>query len=447
MAPYDLVGSLGTTGQYLVFLFIGMGFGIALELSGFGDSRKLAAQFYLKDMTVLKVMFTGIVVAAVLLFLSTALGLLDFSRVWVNHTYLWPGIVGGLVMGVGFIVGGFCPGTSIVAASTLKWDGILFVLGVFVGVYAFGETVHLFDPFWHSSFMGRFMLPEWLGLPTGVVVLMLVFMALAMFWAGELSESYFGRNTPAGKLRLLPSNRYKLAGAAVLVLLAGVTALIGQPDASRRWELLAEKYGGAVESREVYIHPAEVVEWMEDSAVYTTVLDVRTEGDFNLFHVLDSKRVDAHDLEDAQLLRNLTSAPPNSLVFVISNGETVSTSAWKALTAMGVPNVYIVEGGYNHWLKVYPTDPCIAVPMDPAPVDDERLAYTFSKAVGHGCYSAHPKAVLKEPPTDCYLRHHPELSNAAMEVPRPNPLEGRPEPSFVKKVKLKKKSTVKGGCG
>ena len=74
---------------------------------------KLAAQFYFKDMTVLKVMFTAIVVAMVLIFLTTGFGWLDFNLIWVNPTYLWPGIVGGLIMGVGFIVGGFCPGTSL----------------------------------------------------------------------------------------------------------------------------------------------------------------------------------------------------------------------------------------------------------------------------------------------------------------------------------------------
>ena len=148
---------------YLVFGLIGFAFGFTLEMSGFGDSQKLAAQFYFKDMTVLKVMFTGIVVAAVLIFLSSSLGLLNYDRLWVNPTYLYPGIVGGLIMGVGFIVGGFCPGTSLVAASTLKLDGIVFVLGGLFGVWAFGEMVGSFENFFNSSFYGRLTLFDWLG--------------------------------------------------------------------------------------------------------------------------------------------------------------------------------------------------------------------------------------------------------------------------------------------
>jgi hypothetical protein len=109
MAPFplNLYELLGDFGAYLVFLAIGFAFGYTLEIAGFAKSDKLAAQFYFKDLTVLKVMFTAIIVAMVGIFMVTALGLLDYNLIWVNPTYLWPGIVGGLIMGVGFILGGF----------------------------------------------------------------------------------------------------------------------------------------------------------------------------------------------------------------------------------------------------------------------------------------------------------------------------------------------------
>jgi hypothetical protein len=107
MAPFELGGFLGGVGVYLVYLLIGIGFGATLEMAGFADSRRLAAQFYFKDLTVLKVMFTAIVVAMVLVFLASALQLLDYNLIWVNPTFLIPGIVGGLIMGVGFIIGGY----------------------------------------------------------------------------------------------------------------------------------------------------------------------------------------------------------------------------------------------------------------------------------------------------------------------------------------------------
>ena len=58
-------------------------------------------------MTVLKVMFTAIAVAmAGLLYLNLA-DILDLSLVYLNPTYLWPQILGGVIMGVGFVIGGY----------------------------------------------------------------------------------------------------------------------------------------------------------------------------------------------------------------------------------------------------------------------------------------------------------------------------------------------------
>lgn len=106
MAPFDLT-TLGSAAATAVYLAIGFGFGFALEKAGFGNSCKLAAQFYLHDMTVLKVMFTAIVVSMVLLFAASGLALVDFERIYVNETYLWPALIGGLMLGAGFIIGGY----------------------------------------------------------------------------------------------------------------------------------------------------------------------------------------------------------------------------------------------------------------------------------------------------------------------------------------------------
>lgn len=185
MGPWDLNIELGQVLAWLIYLVIGFCFGFILESAGFGDSRLLAAQFYWRDLRVLKVMFTAILVAMVLIFWSTALGWLDYEQVWVNPTYLWPGILGGLIMGVGFVLGGFCPGTSLVGAATLKLDALWFVAGTAVGIFGFGESVALFNDFWHSSDLGRLTLQDWLGLPTGMVVLGLVVVGILAFWLGD----------------------------------------------------------------------------------------------------------------------------------------------------------------------------------------------------------------------------------------------------------------------
>ncbi len=87
--PEFIAVSAANPWTYVLFAAIGFAFGYTLEMSGFGDSRKLAAQFYFTELTVLKVMFTAIAVAMVLLFGSVSLGILDFSQVWVNPPPHW----------------------------------------------------------------------------------------------------------------------------------------------------------------------------------------------------------------------------------------------------------------------------------------------------------------------------------------------------------------------
>jgi uncharacterized protein len=439
MAPFDLA-ALGTLGNALTFGAIGFGFGAVLELGGFGDTRKLAGQFYLRDMTVLKVMFTGILVAAVLVAGATAFGLLDMSRVWVNPTYLWPGIVGGLIMGVGFILGGFCPGTSVVAASTLKIDGMLFLAGALGGVWLFGETVGAYEPFFLSSSMGRFTLPEWLGLPTGLTLLLVVVAALAMFWAGELAEAYFGERKAWAEIPLRPRSMGKVAGAGVLVLAALVVGLRGQPTPAEKYQLLGEAVKKPVTERAVFVHPAEVVALRSDLTVHVAVLDLREEHDFNLFHLGGARRVDPAALTSPEVLKGLLAAPASTVTFLIANGEGPALEAWKALRASGVQNLYVVEGGVNRWLELYPVDACVATAA-PSAGPEDRLTWRFAYAAGSSLPSAWP-----ELPASRAFR-----TPCAEQVSTAEHHGGHgitwPEHQFAKKVKLQSKAAVKGGCG
>ena len=185
MAPFGQTGILAT-------LAIGFSFGFTLERAGFGNARNLAAQFYLNDMRVLKVMFTAIVTAMVLTYWAAALGFLALEKVFVPQTYLGPVVLGGLVFGAGFIIGGYCPGTALVSTATGKLDGIFFLLGGMIGMFVFGRTVPSFLLFWErSGFHGRLTLPDWIGVDAGLVVLAVILMALGMFWGAEKVEALF----------------------------------------------------------------------------------------------------------------------------------------------------------------------------------------------------------------------------------------------------------------
>jgi len=378
--PLPLAEIFGHWGSYGVYLMIGIAFGAVLEVAGFGNSRILAAQFYFKDMTVLKVMFTGIIVAMVLVFGASAVGLMDYNLLWVNPTYLWPGIVGGLIMGAGFIIGGFCPGTSLVAMATLKKDGLFFVLGVLAGIFLFGETVDYFPIFWNSSYMGRFTLPELFGLSTGVTVLLVVLMALVMFWGGEKLEQYYGGKDP----KKAPKWRYSAAG----VLIVGAVALIfiGQPTIDDRWASIAEVKETELENREKQIHPGELLDSLHDNQLKVIMLDVRDEVDYNLFHILDARHVPLDELPE--IIEELHLEPANALFVTVGNDEEAATEAWKILEAESVPNAYILEGGVNNWIATYGDDDLTKNFNRGA--GDDQLCYIFDSAVGSGYSAAEP---------------------------------------------------------
>ena len=381
---------------YVVFGLIGFAFGFTLEMSGFGDSRKLAAQFYFTEMTVLKVMFTAIVVTLVLLFGAVGLGILDFGQVWVNPTYLASGIFGGLIMGVGFIVGGFCPTTSLASASTGKIDGMFFVAGGFFGAFLFSETEKYFTNWYNNAgYLGRLTLDQVFGIPIGIVVLLIVLMALFMFWGAEQLERIFGKKDLSKEPKLRITGALALVGAAVLLV------VIGSPSLGDKYNKLtfhrevdgqqvAYTANEMLSKRLVFITPAEAFKSKYNQAMNPVYLDVRSEANFNLYHIEDAVNVPINRL--TEIVPALLAEPPaNSIFIVMSNDETAAVEAWKLLVASSVKNVYILGGGVNNWIAFFGEDEK-ALQYAPDAGDDE-LKYTFPAALGDQYESCSPSPI------------------------------------------------------
>lgn len=171
-----------------VALIVGVGFGFALERAGLGSARKLVAQFYGRDLTVLKVLFSALVTAMLGVFWLSRWGLLDLAAVYVPETFVWPQLVGGVLFGAGLIVAGLCPGTACVSAATGRIDGGFVLLGIFSGMLATGLILHHFDRFYDSTAHGAWTLPELFDVPYGAAVAAVVVLALAAFVVAERIE-------------------------------------------------------------------------------------------------------------------------------------------------------------------------------------------------------------------------------------------------------------------
>ncbi len=102
-----LAGMVNSPVDFFLAVCIGFFFGFVLESAGLANCRKIAGVFYFYDVTVVKVMFTGIVTCMLLLYASSALGVLDLSLIFVPDTFIYSYVLAGFILGVGMVMGGY----------------------------------------------------------------------------------------------------------------------------------------------------------------------------------------------------------------------------------------------------------------------------------------------------------------------------------------------------
>lgn len=192
--PLYQLDAFGSPTSKVLAIVLGILFGVALERNGFGRATNLVAQFYGRDNRVLKVMFSAIVTALVGMSVLRAVGVLDMSLMVVPGTFLYPMIFGGFLLGIGFAISGYCPGTSVVAMASRKLDGLFTIVGVALGSLVFGFAYPLVKPFFLSGDMGVLRLPELLQVPEPVIVLAVFAMAVGAFLGAEALEKKIAAN-------------------------------------------------------------------------------------------------------------------------------------------------------------------------------------------------------------------------------------------------------------
>ena len=347
---YPVAMALGT--------LLGFAFGFVLERSGFGRARILAAQFYGRDMRVLKVMFSAIVTATVGLGALGGLGLLDLGALSVPETFLWPQVVGGLVLGAGFVMSGYCPGTAVVATASGNMDGVVALVGVMLGSIAFAFGYPALEAFYLSSDFGRVSLTDLLGVPWTVVALGIAAMAVGAFLFAEWVERALARRAhvepPASPASLRRGVFAGLAGAA----LVGTLTLLVPTGEDTAVASVAPAVGAitAVELAEAVVHG--------DARVY--VVDLRAPDACARSRVPSALCLPADDPQ-----ANLLATFPNTRPLVIYDADGV------APLPTGVPRyagpVLRLTGGWAAFERDVLTEPAPPAHPTPASIADFRL--------------------------------------------------------------------------
>jgi hypothetical protein len=202
----------------MIAFIIGIGFGYVLEQGGFSSTRKLAGLFYGYDFTVLRVFFTAGVTAMVGVLLLEHLNLLNMQLIYVNPTFLWSALIGGGIMGAGFIIGGFCPGTSVCAAAAGRLDAMFFLVGSFIGIFAFTELYPYIKDIYLAENWGAVRIDAFLGLSKELFALILSAAAIGAFVGVRFIEDRVnGRKTVFDTAKF--KTRFAMAAIPIAVIL------------------------------------------------------------------------------------------------------------------------------------------------------------------------------------------------------------------------------------
>lgn len=176
-------------GTIISGLILGAGFGWVLERAGFGSPCKLTAQFRLTDWSVFKVMFTAIVFAAVGLMILEGVGIVQGDELFIPPAFLGAAALGGALVGAGFAIGGYCPGTSLVGFVSGRLDAALFLIGLILGTWGFAWA---FPQIEFLTSLGELSsvntLPELIHVSPIYVNAALIVMAIGVFLMGSWME-------------------------------------------------------------------------------------------------------------------------------------------------------------------------------------------------------------------------------------------------------------------
>lgn len=341
-APFYKFGLFGDHASLIVAFAIGLGFGFFLERAGFGSGNKLARQFYFRDMSVLKVMFSAIITAMVGVFWLSRLGLMDLSLVYLVPTHLWANAVGGLVLGVGFVIGGYCPGTSVVAAAVGRIDAWVYMLGMFAGMVVVGFAMPALGGFMASADLGQVTLASAWNLPYGVLVAAVGLIAAGAFLAAEWGEVKVGARERSSQPLLgmrgwNPSRRF-LGGVVGLGLAAGFA---GTPYRGSDVRVNTRDLAQLVASDADHLGVDELAERLIRGDTTLRLIDLRAHADFATYHLPGAENAPIETL--AQLV-----VRPDEQVLLYSGEDDYAAKAWVMLKARGL-KVYDLRGGLASW--------------------------------------------------------------------------------------------------
>ncbi|MFA5010797.1 MAG: rhodanese-like domain-containing protein [Ignavibacteria bacterium] len=344
MAPLvpDIIGN---ELNLVVALIIGIAFGFILEQAGFSSSKKLVGLFYGYDFTVLRVFFTGGVTAAIGLIILGHYGLVDLNLIYVNPTFIWSALIGGLIMGLGFVIGGFCPGTSICSAAIGKVDAMFFIGGSFIGIFLFAEGYPVFETLFKAGAWGNIRIFDLLGMSQELFAFLLVFMAVTAFIATTMIEKRNNRGYVDPTLQPFKLY-YGLAGIAIII---GLSAF-AFPE--RQTALKEEANNPDVVSKSKFemMDSDELAFRIIDNDRTLQIFDFRKEEEYNELKLPNSTNWTTDNLFGKDIHKKLAIKGMKNVI--VTNNEEEGKKLGYIAVELGYKDIYVLKGGIEEFKNI-----------------------------------------------------------------------------------------------
>ncbi|MCF7810834.1 YeeE/YedE family protein [bacterium] len=339
---------IGNELNLIIALVLGIGFGFVLEQAGFSSTRKLAGLFYGYDFVVLRVFFTAAVTAMTGLIIFSYFGILNLDLVFINPMFLKSALLGGAIMGAGFIIGGFCPGTSVCAAGIGKIDGIFFIGGILLGAFIYAEAYPLFQGIYEGGYLGDLLVYESLGISKGLFAFLLIVGAIGAFIATSIIENRV--NKVRTQAPIWRNNRYSPI-IAVSVIIGFI--LIFMPDKKSQAISIAAGDNFSAETVSAATMTADelafrIIERDEN----LRLIDVRSADEYKKSHLPTAVNIPFDELANLEWREALKNKDKDNVFY--SSEQDVSQRAAELSKMLGDnPVNYVLKGGMVEFEKSF----------------------------------------------------------------------------------------------
>ena len=309
---------------------VGLAFGVILERVGLGDPRVIAGQLQGRNFTVVRVMFGAIVTAMLGVVWAGAVGWIEPSSIAMPPTDVPAQALGAVIFGGGFALAALCPGTACVAAASGRRDGLAAVGGLFAGTA-------LTPAVWPAVRGAVADVPREgatiasdLGVPMGIVVMLLTVAAVLAMIVGRVMES---RRLSVNPFRPTTPESVALALAATFAMTDGRGALPAERTRVIATEIVTEAD---------HIDALDLAELIRKGTPGLRILDLREELDTSIYLIPGAIAVGMQSLD------SLRPAPDEQIV-LYSDGGAHAAQAWVLLRVRGVRIARGLKDGMAAW--------------------------------------------------------------------------------------------------